>query len=133
MGVPLHPPRANAALLPADLIIDTLLGYSLEGAPRGGPAQLISEANEHDAPVLSLDLPSGVEATAGTVHTPTIRADATLTLALPKEGLRAPEAVPYVGELYLGDIGVPPVLYSSPSLGLKVGYLFAAADIIRLW
>lgn len=133
MNVPFRVATAVSALPGADLIIDALIGYSLQGPPKGGAAQLIRAASEHDAPILSLDLPSGVEATAGTVHSPAIRASATLTLALPKEGLRAPEARPYVGELYLCDIGVPPALYSSPSLGLNVGPLFAEADILRLW
>ena len=133
MGVPFHVATSDTTLPPADLIIDALIGYSLQGSPKGGTAQLIRAANEHQAPVLSLDLPSGVEATAGTVYTPTIRAAATLTLALPKQGLRAPQAKPFVGELYLGDIGVPPELYSSPHLGIRVGPLFATDDILRLW
>ena len=56
-----------------------------------------------------------------------------MTLALPKEGLRAPEAREAVGELYLADISVPPALYAGPSLGLDVGPLFHAADVIRIW
>ena len=55
-----------------------------------------------------------------------------MTLALPKEGLRAPGAEAQVGELYLADIGVPPSLYAGPSLGLTVGNIFAASEIIRL-
>ncbi len=84
----------------------------------------------HGAPILSLDLPSGLDATTGQAHDPTIRASATLTLALPKTGLRAPGASAYVGELYLADIGVPPALYTH--LGLSVGPLFAAHEIVRL-
>lgn len=52
------------------------------------------------------------------------------TLALPKVGLLIPEAAPYVGELYLADIGVPPQLYAG--LGLAVGPLFAQGEILRL-
>jgi len=55
-----------------------------------------------------------------------------MTLALPKEGLRAPGAGDQVGELYLADISVPPSLYAGPSLGIQVGNLFAESDIIRL-
>ena len=55
-----------------------------------------------------------------------------MTLALPKEGLRAEGVGAHVGELYLADIGVPPVLYARPSLGLDVGAIFATEDIIRL-
>ena len=55
-----------------------------------------------------------------------------MTLALPKEGLRAPGVAALVGELYLADIGVPSSLYAGEGLGLKVGNLFAENDIIRL-
>jgi hypothetical protein len=37
-----------------------------------------------------------------------------------------------VGDLYLADIGVPPQLYTSPTLGLEVGPIFAAGDILLL-
>jgi len=69
---------------------------------------------------------------AGIAFDPAIRAAATLTLALPKEGLRAPGADKYVGELYLADIGVPPSLYSGTALELSVGPLFAESDLLRL-
>jgi NAD(P)H-hydrate epimerase len=83
--------------------------------------------------VLSLDVPSGVDTTAGTVYDPSIRATATMTLALPKEGLQAADAREAVGELYLADISVPPSLYAGHSLGVDVGPLFHAADVIRIW
>ena len=114
------------------LIIDGLIGYSLQGSPRGTVADLIRMANAHAAPVLSLDVPSGVDADSGEIFDPAVRATATLTLALPKVGLRAPDAEGHVGELYLADIGVPPSLYATPSIGLSVGPLFATADLVRL-
>jgi len=83
-------------------------------------------------PVLSLDAPSGVDTTSGTVFDPAIRATATMTLALPKEGLRTPSVAANVGELYLADISVPPALYTEPALQLKVGSIFAESDISRL-
>lgn len=114
------------------LIIDGLIGYSLRGAPRGPAADLIRWANAQSAPILALDTPSGVDATTGTVFDPAIRATATMTLALPKKGLRAPDVEAYVGELYLADIGVPPELYAGPVLGLTIGPIFAESDIVRL-
>ena len=82
--------------------------------------------------VLSLDAPSGVDTTTGTVFNPAVRATATMTFALPKKGLRASGVDEQVGELYLADIGVPPELYAAPALGLDVPHIFAAADIVRL-
>jgi NAD(P)H-hydrate epimerase len=116
----------------ADLLLDGVIGYSLRGAPRGPAAQLIHMANAQKAPVLSLDVPSGIDATTGQAYDPSIRATATMTLALPKRGLRAPGTRDRVGELYLADIGVPPALYAGDSLGLQVGPIFAEGDILRL-
>lgn len=111
-----------------DLIIDALIGYSLKGAPRGIAADLIQAANNSQAPILSLDAPSGLDTTSGTVYDPAIRAAATLTLALPKIGLQAGRD--NVGDLYLADIGVPPELYAGPGLNFDVGPIFAQDDII---
>jgi NAD(P)H-hydrate epimerase len=117
----------------SDLVVDALIEYSLKGAPSGVAASLIRRANSQTAPVLSLDVPSGIDATAGTVYDPSVRATATMTLALPKEGLRMSEAREAVGELYLADISVPSSLYAGPKLGLDVGPLFYGADVIRIW
>lgn len=116
----------------ADLIIDGLIGYNLKGAPQGAAADLIRWANEQATPILALDAPSGVDTTTGTVFDPAIKATATMTLALPKAGLRAPGVDKQVGELYLADISVPPALYAAPALDLQVGPIFAESDIIRL-
>jgi NAD(P)H-hydrate epimerase len=113
-----------------DLVIDALIGYSLRGDPRGAAASLIRRGNESSARVLSLDLPSGLDATTGEQKNPTVRAAATLTLALPKAGLRP--AADCAGDLYLADIGVPPELYSEAALGLEVGPIFARQEILRL-
>lgn len=111
-----------------DLLIDGLIGYSLKGAPRGRSADLIHFANDHGAPVLSLDVPSGLDITSGEVHTPTVNATSTLTLALPKTGLRGPE----VGELFCADISVPPALYAEETLGIKSPLLFSESDIVKI-
>ena len=133
MGGPIELAGDEPHLPPADLIVDAIIGYSLSGAPREESAALIRAANEHGAPVLALDVPSGVDTASGTVYDPAIRAAATLTLALPKGGLRSDAARDRVGELYLADISVPPALYSRPPLNLQVGPLFAKDNIIRLW
>ncbi|MDT8304388.1 MAG: NAD(P)H-hydrate epimerase [Anaerolineae bacterium] len=117
---------------PLALIVDGIIGYSLQGAPRGAAADLIRWANCQGAPTLALDAPSGVDTTSGTVFDPAIRAAATMTLALPKAGLRATGVAEFTGELYLADISVPPALYAGPGLGLHVGPIFAESGIVRL-
>ena len=132
IGVPVNHALESEDVPEADLIVDAIIGYSLRGAPTGAAASLIREANAQEAPVLSLDVPSGVDTSSGIVLEPAIRANATLTLALPKTGLHAPTAIPYVGELYVADISVPPELYARPTLGLNVGPVFSRDDIVRL-
>ncbi len=130
-GVQIIPPSENRNFPHADLILDALIGYSLQGAPRGAAAGLIERAMDHKVPILSLDVPTGIDAGTGRVYSPQITADATLTLALPKTGLFVEETRPYVGELYLADIGVPPELYQG--MGISVEPIFAEQDLLRLY
>ena len=114
-----------------DLIVDGIIGYSLRGAPRGRAAEMIRWANTQNTPILALDNPSGLNATTGKALDPTIRASATMTLALPKIGLQKAQKE-VVGEIYLADIGVPPGLYARPPLNLHVNPLFGEEGILRL-
>jgi NAD(P)H-hydrate epimerase len=123
IGVPIRPEPSVS-----DLILDALIGYSLRGDPRGRTAELIRWTYDQEAPVCSLDVPSGLDATTGDVRDPCVRATATLTLALPKGGLA--RARDFVGELYLADISLPAALYSE--LGIRVDPIFAAEPILRV-
>ena len=132
-NIPVEVTGNDTEIPSSNLIVDALIGYGLRDAPRGGTADLIQAANEHSAPTLALDVPSGLDATTGVVYHPAIRAAATLTLALPKQGLASQRGREYVGELYLADIGVPPELYERSALRLRVDPMFAEEEIIRLW
>jgi NAD(P)H-hydrate epimerase len=126
---PIAPGGTAQAIGQADLVVDALIGYSLRGAPRGRASQLIELCNERAARVLALDVPSGLDATSGLAPGAVVRAERTLTLALPKTGLAtAPEAV--VGALYLADIGIPPEVYGR--LGLAAGAIFGDRYWLRL-
>jgi NAD(P)H-hydrate epimerase len=97
--------KRSDRLAEADVVVDAVIGYSLAGAPRGAEADLIRQIVSNGRPVVSLDVPSGLDATTGGAPGDVASADATMTLALPKSGLRnAPQA----GALYLADISVPP-------------------------
>jgi len=113
-----------------DIIIDALIGYGLQGDPRPEVAVWIEKINAAGKPVLALDAPSGLDTTSGTPGRPTVRADATMTLALPKVGLFGESTRPYVGDLYLADISVPPELYRK--MGLEVGSIFEQDSIIKI-
>ena len=121
---------AAAALAGADAVVDALIGYGLQGPPRPPVADLIGAINDSGVPVISLDIPSGLDADRGTAPGAVVHALATVTLALPKAGLLAASARTQVGYLYLADISVPPTVYQR--LGLKVGPIFARSDIVEL-
>ena len=114
----------------ADIIVDALIGYGLQGDPRPEVAVWIEKINAAGKPVLALDAPSGLDTTSGTPGRPTVRADTTMTLALPKVGLMKESAHPYVGGLYLADISVPPQLYRK--IGLEVGNIFEQDAVIKI-
>jgi NAD(P)H-hydrate epimerase len=118
----------SGALAHTDAILDALIGYSLQGPPREPIASLIRAANRASAPVIALDVPSGLDGDSGQAFDPTIRAATTLTLALPKAGLMRPAARDWVGDLYLADISVPVQVYQQ--LGVETGPVFAASDIV---
>jgi NAD(P)H-hydrate epimerase len=110
------------------LVIDAIFGYGLNRPPDGLTSEVIQIINTLDCPVLSLDVPSGLDSTNGHLSDTIVKADATLTLALPKSGLIKNGAHFYVGQLYIGDISVPPLLYCQ--LGLEVEPLFADNPIV---
>jgi NAD(P)H-hydrate epimerase len=132
MNIPITAAEKIESLPSCDVIVDAIIGYSLSGAPRETAARLIDSANSRDAPILSLDTPSGVDTSTGQIFEPAIRATATMTLALPKRGLRPAVDAGVVGELYLADISVPPQLYAGPGLELEVEPLFALEEIVRV-
>jgi len=113
-----------------DIAVDALIGYGIKGDPRGWVADAINGLNRVSCPVLSLDIPSGLDATTGRVYNPCVRADATMTLALPKTGLLTGSAREVAGKIYLADISVPAELYRQ--MGLDVGTLFPHDSIIDL-
>lgn len=104
---------------PADIILDALIGSGLKSSPRSPVAEMISWANGSRASILSLDVPSGMDASTGDAPGQAIRPAATMTLALPKTGLLSQSA----GSLYLADIGIPKAVYAR--LGLDYQCPFA--------
>ena len=110
----------------AHLVIDAVTGYGLDGAPRGAAMALIRAAAAARAPVLSLDVPSGIDADSGKAAGVSVRPAATLTLALPKRGLREENA----GQLWLADLGIPPGVYARAGLAFKPP--FGASTRVRL-
>jgi NAD(P)H-hydrate epimerase len=97
-------------LASAHLVIDAVLGTGSKGGPKDEAAAMIRAMLGAKRPILAVDLPSGLDCDTGEPNEPCVRAAWTLTMALPKKGLLAPKAKPYVGELKVVDIGFPRAL-----------------------
>jgi NAD(P)H-hydrate epimerase len=117
-------------LAAADGAIDAILGYRAAGEPRGEAGLLVRHLAAARAPVISLDLPSGMDPDTGEAAGLAVRATATLTLALPKLGLVSVPGRGQAGRIHLGDLGLPAALYQR--LGLDPGTPFGAGRIVRL-
>lgn len=104
---PLQKEEIEGALREASIVVDALIGYSLQGSPRGKTAVLIRLCNQYAQRIISLDVPSGLDSTTGEAPGDVIHPNTTVTLALPKSGLEHIE-----GEIYLADIGIPPEVFA---------------------
>lgn len=110
-----------------ELVVDSIFGYGLNRALTGRAKSLIEQTNQSDASVLSLDVPSGLDATTGSAPGSVVAASATLTLALPKRGLTGAEQA---GDLYLADISIPAAVYER--VGIEIRSIFDRSQIVRL-
>ena len=99
----------DSSLIPtieAEVVVDALLGIGLKGAPRPPVMQLVRKINETEAFRVSVDVPTGINSDSGDALGEPVKADLTVTFHKMKPGLS--KAKEYVGELVVGDIGVPP-------------------------
>lgn len=99
-----------------DLIIDGLLGTGLTAAPRVPYNTLIAAMNGSDAPVLSLDIPSGLDAQTGTVPGEAVHADVTMAFIALKLGLLTGKARDHVGKLHCDLLGLHSWLEGHPAV-----------------
>ncbi len=125
-------PHAEIAgeVMRAHAVIDALIGYSLEGPPDATYKPLIGLAGLGSGPVISLDIPSGIDASSGKRPGSAVHADATLALALPKSGMSLAEGPRFSGVGFLADIGLPVSIFTE--LGIPAGSWFAHGPLVRL-
>lgn len=91
----------------ASVVIDAIFGTGLSSPPQGIFAKVIQLLNESGNYVVSVDIPSGIDADTGGVLEPAIRADLTVTMGVPKYGLLLYPGRAYAGKLIVADIGIP--------------------------
>ncbi|WP_329043825.1 NAD(P)H-hydrate dehydratase [Streptomyces sp. NBC_01422] len=101
---------------PVDLVVDGITGIGGRGGLRPEAAELVRAVTAGHAPVLAVDLPSGVEADTGQVLGAAVRADATVTFGTYKPGLLIDPAAERAGALRLVDIGLAAELPPRPDL-----------------
>ncbi|MFB6145465.1 MAG: NAD(P)H-hydrate epimerase [Candidatus Nanohaloarchaea archaeon] len=108
--------------LDADVAVDGLFGYNLEGEPRPPYDHVIESINKHKD-IVSIDIPSGLEVGEGTADTCVIP-DCTVTLGMPKESMNSENS----GDIYLADISVPRQVYED----LGIDTPFRESSLVRL-
>lgn len=115
-GVPLHEmptkedwDEAVHSASSGMILVDGVLGIGVDGPPRGPAAGAIRYINNcaDDNVVVSIDVPSGLNADTGESPGETVVADVTATIGLPKTGLLMPKAIRYIGSLDVVSIGIP--------------------------
>ena len=90
-----------------DLIVDALLGTGIQGEVRGFMKEVIQAINAYRCPIVAVDVPSGLNADLPIVEGVAVKADVTVTMALPKRCHVFYPAKAHVGELFIADIGIP--------------------------
>jgi ADP-dependent NAD(P)H-hydrate dehydratase / NAD(P)H-hydrate epimerase len=118
--------RAEHALTEASVIVDALLGTGFEGEPRGAVGEAIEAVNAARAPVVSVDVPSGVDASTGVVSGAAVRAAATATFHAGKPGLWIAPGKTHAGTVETIEIGIPRGWPGAAAIGLIAPSVFAA-------
>lgn len=115
----------------AQLVLDAIFGTGLASPPAGPGAEWISLLNGGGRRILSADIPSGLDADEGRQLGEAVRADLTVTLGLPKNGLLVGDGPALAGTVWVADIGIPAKAYEI--VGLTVPpHLFAMHDRVEL-
>ncbi len=111
-------PVARETLQAAQVIVDALLGTGFQGAPHGGAAAAIEAIAAASAPVVSVDVPSGVDASTGCVDGAVVKAALTVTFHSAKPGLWIHPGKAHAGRVEVADIGIPRGAPAEAGVGL---------------
>jgi len=111
IGIPLYERVTSndlsAPLRYTDIIVDAIFGTGLSSEIKNPYSDVINAINSSRKPVVSIDVPSGVDSDTGEILGVAVKADITVTFALPKRGLLVFPGAEYAGILKIGDIGIP--------------------------
>ncbi|NLK20651.1 MAG: NAD(P)H-hydrate dehydratase [Epulopiscium sp.] len=104
----------------SDIIVDAIFGTGLSKKIKGVFSDLIDLINFYGKHIISVDIPSGVDSKTGAILGNAVKANKTITLALPKSGLYLYPGTECVGELVIGDIGIPKIVIDEIELKMNV-------------
>jgi len=99
--------RTERALTEATVIVDALLGTGFQGEPRGAVGEAIEAVNAARAPVVCVDVPSGVDSSTGVASGAAVRAAVTTTFHADKPGLWIAPGKTHAGTVETIEIGIP--------------------------
>jgi hydroxyethylthiazole kinase-like uncharacterized protein yjeF len=99
----------TTAVEQADVVVDALFGTGFHGVPRAEAAATVERINAAGAPVVAVDVPSGVDASTGEVAGAAVRATLTVTFHGRKAGLAVAPGLFHAGEVAVADIGLAPL------------------------
>ncbi len=94
-------------LLTSDCVVDAILGTGIKGEIKSPVAEIIEKINKNSRYILSVDVPSGINADSGEAEC-AVRADKTVTFAAYKTGMLLYPAANFTGEIVVADISIPP-------------------------
>ena len=104
-----HLRKAEKKIARSDLLIDAILGTGTRGKIKGFLKELIDFLNETGKPILSVDVPSGLDADTGRVLGSCLKAGKTVSFAFAKKGFFLCDGPDYTGEVVVADIGIPEI------------------------
>ncbi len=111
-------------LFRSDFVVDAIFGTGLSRDVEGLFREVIEEINKSGKPIMSIDIPSGVQGDTGKVMGVAIKADFTITFGLPKYGNILFPGCDLGGKLYVSHISFPPEIYTAEHLKVEINLPF---------
>ncbi len=108
--------RFSEDLAASSLLLDGIFGTGLGRDVTGFTADVIGMMNSSGRPILSIDIPSGIDGTDGSIRGTCIKADTTVTFCMPKPGLLLNPGCEYTGRLVIAGIGIPSCAINSQDI-----------------
>lgn len=121
--------RVKISFSISDILVDAIFGTGFKGEINGLIGTVIDAMNDSGRPIVSVDIPSGLDASTGKVSVKCVRATCTVTMGAPKLGLLLYPGAEFAGELAIANIGIPGSLFAQEKLKCHL----LSAQEVRSW